>query len=69
MQTGRAFAIRVGPGNYFVRDERNDGRPFPRESLTFKTVAACMSYITDLLMFELIVAEGQTPIKIESWNV
>ena len=54
---GRAFAIRGGPGAYYVRDERPEGE---RKSIqNFATVQACMSYICDLLMWELLVAEGQ----------
>ena len=63
---GRIFRIRGGPGNYWVSEERagpNDGLKY------FKTVQACMSFITDELMFELIVAEGQKPQMIEGWNV
>ena len=63
----RIFRLRGGPGKYLVLDERGDGRNLPTQE--FKTVQACMSYICDLLMFELIVAEGQESIKIESWNV
>jgi len=65
----RAFRIRGGPGAYHTHDERDEGPPFPREPKDFKTVQACMSYISDELMFELIVAEGQEPQIIESWNV
>jgi hypothetical protein len=64
---GRLFRVRGGPGAYWVSDERQD-RP-RRDSVPFKTVGACMSYICDELMFELIVAEGQEPIMIESWNI
>jgi hypothetical protein len=63
----RAFCIRGGPGNYYVRDEREGKQQnmAPR----MKTVGACMTWICDELMHELIVAEGQTPTTIESWNV
>lgn len=63
---GRIFRIRGGPGKYVVIDEREgvDNKPLP-----FKTVQACMSYVCDELMFELIVAEGQEPQIIESWNI
>lgn len=60
---GRIFVIRGGPGNYRVRNE------ITNTSTKFKTVSACMSFICDKLMFELIVAEGQKPQIIESWNV
>ena len=63
--SARAFRIRGGPGAYVVMDER--AKPFP--VTPFKTVTACMSYICDELMFELILAEGQEPQIIESWNV
>lgn len=63
---GRIFRIRGGPGKYWVSDERlNSNKP----ATDFKTVNACMSYICDELMFELIVVSGQTPIEIESWNI
>jgi len=63
---GRAFAIRGGPGNYFCRDERRDR---DINNKTFNTLAACMAYVCDIFMHELIVAEGQKPHVIESWNV
>lgn len=63
----RSFRIRGGPGSYLVLDEREDAAR--KESRSFKTVQACMSYICDELMFELIVAEGQELQIIESWNV
>ena len=62
----RIYRIRGGPGKYWVSGEnsrRADG------TIIFKTVQACMSYITDQLMFELIVARNQEPIEIESWNL
>lgn len=66
-QQGRVFRIRGGPGKYRVLDERENHRgEAPKE---FKTVQACMGYICDDLMFELIVAKGQSPQIIESWNV
>jgi len=66
-QQGRIFRIRGGPGKYCVLDEREDHRG--EEPKEFKTVQACMGYICDNLMFELIVATGQIPQVIESWNV
>lgn len=62
---GRAFRIRGGPGKYLAMDERD--RPYPVTE--FKTITACMSFITDDLMHELIVAEGQEATKIEAFNV
>ncbi|GAG89363.1 unnamed protein product, partial [marine sediment metagenome] len=63
----RIFTIRGGPGKYRVFDEReNHHGEAPKE---FKTVQACMNYICDNLMFELIIIDGQTPQIIESWNV
>ena len=62
----REFCIRGGPGKYYVRgDHSRRGDEIKR----FKTVQACMSYICDELMFELIIAEGQDFDVIESWNV
>jgi hypothetical protein len=62
---GRMFRIRGGPGSYRVMDERD--KPYPVTE--FKTVAASMAFICDELMHELIVAEGQEPKIIQSWNV
>jgi len=59
------FRIRGGPGKYVIYDERNTAI----KTMQFKTVSACMAYICDDLMFELIVAEGQNPTIIENWNV
>jgi len=64
---GRAFAIRGGPGAYYVRDDRLESERKPIQN--FSTVQACMSYICDLLMWELLLAEGQEPHVIEAWNV
>lgn len=61
------FRIRGGPGKYYVLDERETG--VNKIGKEFKTVQACMSYLCDELMFELIVAEGQEPKIIESWNI
>lgn len=60
----RKFRIRGGPGKYWV-DHWGSQEPFKY----FKTVSACMAYVCDELMFELIVAEGQEPTMIERWNV
>ncbi len=60
------FRIRGGPGKYCVLDERI---PHTSTQTNFKTVGACMAFICDELMTELIVAEGQRPTVIESWNV
>ena len=64
---GRTFRVRGGPGSYRVIDERE--KEIRKDTKPFKTVGACMSYICDELMFELIVAEGQEPQIIESWNI
>jgi len=61
----RLFRIRGGPGNYHVLDERRRNVAMK----DFKTVQACMGYICDELMFELIVVDGQCPQIIESWNI
>lgn len=63
---GRIYRIRGGPGNYEVIPDHIRRH---EESQKFKTVQACMSYICDKLMFELIVAEGQDFDVIESWNI
>jgi len=67
---GRAFRIRGGPGKYSVIDERSGRDVISKDGIKeFKTVVACMSYISDELMFELIVADGQKPQVIEAWNI
>lgn len=54
----RAFCIRGEPGKVTVRDERTDpDRPFPRESLKFKSVQAAMAWICDELMAGPVVAQ------------
>ena len=65
---GRNFAIRGGPGKYFIRDERPDIDRL-KDIPKFKTLGACMTFICDILMYELIVADGQNPHIIESWNI
>jgi hypothetical protein len=61
----RIFTIRGAPGKYCVDgDHEKDG-----VSVSFKTLSACMTYICDDLMYELIFAEGQNPKIIESWNL
>ncbi len=64
---GRIFRIRGGPGRYWVADERETNTR--QETKYFNTVGLCMAYICDILTYEQIVAKGQTPIEIESWNV
>jgi len=61
----RLFRIRGGPGKYQVIDERGELSGLQ----TFKTVSACMSYVCDELMFQLILIEGQEPNIIEKWNL
>lgn len=63
----RIFRVRGGPGKYSVIDERKQTEK--KETPDFKTVGSCMTYICDKLMYELIVAEGQSPSLIEKWNV
>lgn len=49
----RAFRIRGEAGNVVVIDERwNPHRPFPRESLRFRSIMAAMVYIAEELMQE-----------------
>ena len=62
----RIYCIRGGPGKYWISGEHSRQDDQDKE---FKTLQACMTYITDLLMYELIIAEGQKPIVIEKWNV
>ena len=62
----RIYRIRGGPGKYWISGEHSRQDDQDKE---FKTVQACMTYITDLLMYELIIAEGQKPIVIEKYNL
>ena len=62
----RIYRIRGGPGKYWISGEHSRQDDQDKE---FKTVQACMTYITDLLMYELIIAEGQKPIVIKKWNL
>lgn len=62
----RIYRIRGGPGAYVVIGDHSRRHESIKE---FKTVQACMSYICDDLMFELIVAENQDFAFIESWNI
>lgn len=49
----RAFRIRGEPGAVVIFDERwNPHQPYPRESMTFRTVAMAMMWIVDELMRE-----------------
>ena len=50
---GRAFCIRGEPGKVYVRDERKDGRPFPRHNHQFKTVSAAMTWCAEQWMWEI----------------
>lgn len=53
MTRERAFCIRGEPGDVRVRDERWDPhRPFPRESMKFRSVMAAMVWVTEELMRE-----------------
>ena len=54
---GRAFCIRGKPGEIYVRDERKDGRPFPRESVEFRSVPMAMAFCAEQLMCESGEAE------------
>lgn len=54
---GRVFRFRGTPGKFLVMDER--ARPYPVTE--FKTITACMSFITDILMFEEITTDHESP--------
>jgi hypothetical protein len=63
---GRIFRLRGAPGAYNVYDDRegkHGGEPTP-----FNTVSACMTYVCDQLMFELIKTQSQEIQIIEDWN-
>lgn len=66
---GRIFRIRGAPSKYIVYDEREGELNLHNNAIEFKTVSACMTYICDELMFELVMAEGQEPKIIEAWNL
>jgi hypothetical protein len=53
---GRWFRIRGRPGEVTVFDERKDDRPYPRETLRFRSVATAFAWIVDEIM---IPPEGQ----------
>lgn len=63
---GRAFAIRGGPGYYYLRDER---RGHSNEPIRYKTLMACMVFVCDAFMYEHITVEGEDTNKIQSWNI
>ena len=62
----RIYKIRGGPGKYWVSDEISNNSDRRKD---FKTLQMAIGYITDTLMYELIIASNQDPIIIESWNV
>ena len=70
----RIFAVRGGPGKYFLRDERSM-RDTPKESGDskewphFKTLGMLMAYVCEELMYEHLTVEGKEPHVIEAWNV
>jgi len=68
-EKGRVSRIRGGPGSYWISDEREGKGQNSRLLDDFNTVEACMSYICDQLMHEVVVAEGQEVRTIESWNL
>jgi hypothetical protein len=52
-ETERAFRIRGGPGDIIVMDERWDPyRPFPRNSIKFRSIIGAMVWIMEELMQE-----------------
>lgn len=51
---GRLFRIRGTPGKFIAMDERE--RPYP-VTCGFRTVATCMAFIADELMFEEIIQD------------
>jgi hypothetical protein len=70
---GRIFAIRGGPGGYYLRDERNirmEQKTGPaRQWPTFKTLGLLMAYVCEELMYENLSVDGLEPHAIERWNV
>lgn len=54
-EKGRMFRIRGTPGDFRALDERAE--PYPSTG-GFRTVATCMAFIADILMFEEIVADA-----------
>ena len=63
---GRIFRVRGAPGACSVIDER--GGFLTDKPKMFKTVPACMAYICDTLMFELVATESQVVTRIEDRN-
>lgn len=62
---GSIYKIRGGPGCYKLINEIDRNAKVKK----FKTLNACMSFVCDVLMYELIIAEGQKPTIIEDWNI
>lgn len=54
-EEGRLFRIRGMPGSFQAMDERECPYPITKG---FKTVATCMAFIADELMFEEITADA-----------
>lgn len=54
----RLFRIRGNIGSVVVFDERSTVLAAVREPPRFRTVAAAMSYITDILMYEHLASDG-----------
>jgi hypothetical protein len=69
--SGRIFAIRGGPGDYWLRDERNMRKDSgtAKEWPHFKTLGMLMAYVCEELMYEHLTVEGKEPHAIEPWNV
>jgi len=70
-ENGRIFAVRGGPGDYWLRDER-DMRQDSGKSENwphFKTLGMLMAYVCEEFMYEHLTVEGKEPHAIEAWNV
>lgn len=65
-KNGRLFRIRGDIGDVWVSDERPMiGEVGRREAMKFRTVAAAMAYITDILMFEPLASNNDSLIDSE----
>ena len=63
-ERGRILAVRGGPGDYYVRDERDAFKQWPH----FKTLSMLMACVCEDLMYENLKVQGREPLEIESWN-
>lgn len=59
----RIYTIRGSPGNYIIYNKSND------QIKEFCTVQSCIAYITNILIYELIIIKDQEHIIIHGYNI